>query len=222
MVHADAAGVPMSVDSKAAFYEHVSLQVQGILDGQQNWVTNLANVSAILYNAMNHFDAWKEKRVNWAGFYLLAPLFPGTLTPAEKPMLQLGPFCGMPACQAIPSVPGAGVCADGSAVLPPAPLCVPRTDDYPNHIACDSLSQSEIVVPLVVPRSALSEAHQAAMQGHGPDELVRAWSGRGDGDRVIIGVLDIDCEATEGFTAQDSEALTALMNIVVEACDWNV
>ena len=78
------------------------------------------------------------------------------------------------------------------------------------------------MVPLVVPRSALSEAHQAAMQGHGPDELVRAWSGRGDGDRVIIGVLDIDCEATEGFTAQDSEALTALMNIVVEACDWNV
>lgn len=127
---ADAAAIPSYVTNKAEFYEHVSLQVKGLLDGQRNWVTNLANVSAVLYSSMNRFEAWKDLHVNWAGFYLLSPLFPGQLTPSSGPLLRLGPFCGLPACQAIPSVPGPGVCADGSAVLPPAPVCVPKTDDY--------------------------------------------------------------------------------------------
>lgn len=129
---ADAASVPAHIASKAAFYEHVQLQVDGLLDGQTNWVTNLANVSSILYSSMNRFEAWRDKRVNWAGFYLLAPLFPGTrhLASLTRPMLWLGPFCGLPACQAIPSERGRGVCADGSAQWPPAPLCVPHTDAY--------------------------------------------------------------------------------------------
>lgn len=106
------------------------MQIAGLLDGQRNWVTNLANASSVLYNSMNRFSAWKDKRVNWAGFYLLSPLFPGPVAPVKQPTLWLGPFCGLPACQAIPSVPGRGVCADGSAVLPPKTVCVPRTEDY--------------------------------------------------------------------------------------------
>lgn len=128
---ADAAGLPSYIASKDDFYEHVETQIAGILEGQRNWVTNLANVSAVLYHAMNAFSAWHDKHVNWAGFYLLSPLFPGgDRADVQGPTLWLGPFCGMPACQSIASVPGKGVCADGSAVLPPTTVCVPRTDDY--------------------------------------------------------------------------------------------
>lgn len=77
-------------------------------------------------------------------------------------------------------------------------------------------------MPLVVPRSALSPAHQAALRGEGPEDLVRAWSGRGDGDQVIVGVLDIDCEAPSGFNEEDSRALTQLVKTIVEACDWSI
>lgn len=117
--------------SKSAFYTHLEEQLTALLDGQRNWVTNLANASSVIYFSMNKFPEWKEKRVNWAGFYLLSPLFPGAeVSSGKDPKLWLGPFCGLPACQAINSVPGRGVCADGSAVLPPRTVCVPRTDDY--------------------------------------------------------------------------------------------
>lgn len=79
---------------------------------------------------MNRFPEWREKQVNWAGFYLLTPLFPGHTAAVSGPTLWLGPFAGLPACQAIQSVPGRGVCADGSARLPPATVCVPSTDEY--------------------------------------------------------------------------------------------
>lgn len=97
-----------------------------------------------------------------------------------------------------------------------------NTDKLAGHIACDSLSQSEIVVPIVVPRTSLSDAAQAALRGDGPEELVRAWSGRGNGDDVIIGVLDIDCEAQNGFDHEDVAALEALVRTVSQACDWCV
>lgn len=228
---ADAAGLPSYITSKDDFYEHVETQIAGILEGQRNWVTNLANVSAVLYHAMNAFSAWREKHVNWAGFYLLSPLFPGGIrADIQGPTLWLGPFCGMPACQAIASVPGKGVCADGSAVLPPTTVCVPRTDDYrtyapthpAGHIACDSQSQSEIVVPLVVPRAQFSGRTLEALHGSGTPELVRAWSGRGDGDDVIIGVLDLDCVAPNGFDDTDARALERIVRRIRDACDWDV
>ena len=122
--------MPSYIKSKGDFYEHVELQLAGLLDGQRNWVTNLANVSSVLYNSMNRYEAWREKHVNWAGFYLLSALFPGPTANVKEPTLWLGPFCGQPACQAIPSIPGRGVCADGSAQLPPRPVVVPKTDDY--------------------------------------------------------------------------------------------
>lgn len=80
-------------------------------------------------------------------------------------------------------------------------------------------SQSEIVVPIVVPKSSLSRAQREAIAGHGPEELVRAWGGRGDSD-VIVGVLDIDCEATHGFGAEDVIALERIVHRISGACDW--
>lgn len=170
---------------------------------------------------MNRFHAWSNKRIIWAGFYLLAPLFPGTLDSSSGPTLWLGPFCGLPACQSIPSIPGRGVCADGSAKWPPTVVCVPHTDAYPGHIACDSVSQSEIVVPIVVPRTRLSSMHQAAIRGEGPEPYVRAWAGRGtENDHVIVGVLDIDCESPNGFDTEDARALQNIVHRITEACDW--
>ncbi len=74
------------------------------------------------------------KTINWAGFYLLSPFFPTSDTSSaptyKRPTLLLGPFCGLPACQQISSVPGRGVCADASALLPPRVVRVDKTDDY--------------------------------------------------------------------------------------------
>lgn len=219
-ISADAAALPSNIQSKSDFYEHIELQLTGLLDGQRNWVTNFANASSVLFNSMNRFGDWHEKHINWAGFYLLSPLFPGKITDVKEPVLWLGPFCGQPACQSIASVPGRGVCADGSSLLPPRAVVVPNTEEYPGHIACDSLSQSEIVVPLVVPRARLSQAHREALAGQGPPEAVRAWSGRGSDDDVIIGVIDIDCVAQGGFDEQDATALQRIARLIVDACDW--
>lgn len=147
------------------------------------------------------------------GFYLLSPLLPSA--PAVKrPTLLLGPFHGLPACQSIQSVPKKGVCADASALLPPRTVKVDKTEDYPGHIACDSASQSEIVIPIVVPRSKIASfpASQASL----PVE----WQGRGEQEDIIIGVLDIDCEAIEGFDEEDVKGLEAIVNLIAEACDW--
>ncbi|KAK0557855.1 hypothetical protein OC846_000149 [Tilletia horrida] len=238
MVHADAASIPDHVTTKAQFYEHLQESVGALLGGQRNWVSNLSNASSVIYASLNRFPAWAgsadksqpQKPVNWAGFYLLSPLFPGPTIPVKRPTLLLGPFCGLPACQQIQSVPGRGVCADASSILPPRALRVDDTEAYPGHIACDSASKSEIVIPLVVPRSRLSAQHQEALKrssattngsnadASGSDAV--AWAGRGDGDDVIIGVLDIDCEALEGFDEEDERGLTRLTQIIADACDW--
>lgn len=73
------------------------------------------------------------------GFYLLSPLLPSP-APVKRPTLLLAPFHGLPACQAITSVPGKGVCADASAILPPRTVRVARTDDYRKAIVVLSAS----------------------------------------------------------------------------------
>lgn len=144
MVHADAALLPANLQDKRSFYAHLREQLASLLSGQRAWVTNLSNASSILHNSLNTWrssgrdgqDATASKSLNWTGFYLLSGLFPEPRPPLLKlkgksvPTLALGPFHGMPACQAIPSIPGKGVCADGSAKLPPATIRVSRTDDY--------------------------------------------------------------------------------------------
>ncbi|KAL9933076.1 hypothetical protein V8E36_007794 [Tilletia maclaganii] len=234
MVHADAASIPDTVTNKAQFYDHLAASLASLLEGQRNWVSNLSNASSVLYASLNRYPAWAgsadwtqpRKPVNWAGFYLLSPLFPGTPLRVKRPTLLLGPFCGLPACQQIQSVPGRGVCADASTALPPRALRVDDTEAYPGHIACDSASKSEIVVPLVVSRSRLSSQHKEALehasaQANGADNNdAVAWGGRGDGDDVIVGVLDIDCEELDGFDEEDERGLERIAKIVADACDW--
>lgn len=98
--------------------------------------------------------------------------------------------------------------------------------DAAGHIACDSLSKSELVIPLVVPLSRLS--HRSKVEQARRDEasdaelgdLTTAWGGRGDGDDIIVGLLDIDCVEEEGFDAEDQKHLEDIVKIIVESCDW--
>lgn len=99
-------------------------QLEAILDKDLPLVTNLSNASAVLNTLGN---------LNWCGFYLL-----------EGETLYLGPFQGEPACTMIPV--GKGVC--GTAVKEERVVVVPNVDEFPGHIACSSLSKSEIVLPI--------------------------------------------------------------------------
>lgn len=100
-------------------------QAREMAGGAPSPTAALANLSALIYNSLGG--------VNWAGFYLM-----------ENGRLILGPFQGKPACAVIPA--GRGVC--GSAALKDMTLVVPDVHRFDGHIACDSASNSEIVIPL--------------------------------------------------------------------------
>jgi L-methionine (R)-S-oxide reductase len=107
-------------------YELVIQQLRALIEGESNFIANLANASALL----NHFF----EQINWVGFYL-----------TENDELVLGPFQGLPACVRIPF--GKGVC--GTAAKNRKTIIVPDVHLFPGHIACDAASQSEIVVPMI-------------------------------------------------------------------------
>ncbi|SPO31595.1 related to methionine-R-sulfoxide reductase [Ustilago trichophora] len=231
MVHADAAALPSYVETKSDFYDHLESSLLSLIDPGTDWISSLSNASSLIFNSMNRFAEWKQKRINWAGFYLLSPLLPSELLSRKhrrNPTLLLGPFNGLPACQLIWSLPGKGVCADASALLPPRVVRVADTDAYPGHIACDSLSKSEIVVPLVINRHRLPNIHQEALEQQSPqanqsqsiEGQDRSWAGRGNADDVIIGVLDIDCESLDGFDQEDEQRLFKIANLIVERSAW--
>ena len=110
--------------TKAQQYESLLPQLKGILAGEQDLVANLANVAAALKEQFN----WL-----WVGFYLV-----------KDDELVLGPFQGPVACTRIRK--GKGVC--GSSWLKAKTLIVADVEKFPGHIACSSLSKSEIVVPV--------------------------------------------------------------------------
>ena len=109
---------------KAEQYRSLIPQIEGLLFGEPDLVANLANVSAALKEQFKWF---------WVGFYLV-----------KNNELVLGPFQGPVACTRIKL--GKGVC--GAAWEQAKTLVVPDVDTFPGHIACSSLSRSEIVVPL--------------------------------------------------------------------------
>ncbi len=108
-------------------YAEMNKQLRAMIGGVPHFIADLANASALLYNTLED--------INWAGFYLM-----------KDGRLVLGPFQGKPACIEIPV--GKGVC--GTAVEREQTILVEDVHDFPGHIACDSASASEIVVPLCV------------------------------------------------------------------------
>lgn len=141
-------------------YELLSKQVESLIEGENNTVGQLANAAAILHETMGWW---------WTGFYLV-----------KDGELQLGPFQGPLACYRIKR--GRGVC--GTAWDKDSTMVVPDVEQFPGHIACSSLSRSEIVVPL-----------------HDP-------SGE------VIGVLDIDSKELATFDDVDAHWLEQICRII--------
>ncbi len=145
-------------------YKQLNSELTALVEGVPHKTANLANSAALLFNRL--------KDINWAGFYLL-----------EKGVLVLGPFQGKPACIEIPV--GKGVC--GTAVERGEILMVADVHLFPGHIACDTASNSEIVLPI-----------------YGKDGN-------------IIGVLDIDSPTLNRFDENDKMGLEAFVRILEKA-----
>ena len=142
-------------------YSLISKEIEALTSDVANLISNLSNVSALLSMELDN--------INWVGFYLL-----------NENELALGPFQGKPACVTIPI--GKGVC--GTAVSTDSLQLVKDVHNFPGHIACDSSSRSELVMPL-------------------HDE-----SGR------VIAVLDIDSPTTGRFTDADGEGILLLQPVL--------
>ena len=110
--------------TKEKRYDELYKQIRSILEGETDPVANMANTAAMIHET---FDFW------WTGFYIV-----------RDNQLVLGPFQGPVACTRIPF--GKGVC--GSAWKRQETIVVPDVEEFPGHIACSSLSRSEIVVPI--------------------------------------------------------------------------
>lgn len=112
--------------AKAQEYDRVLADLTAVMEGERDFLANMANCAALLFQTLSD--------VNWAGFYL-----------TRGSDLVLGPFQGKVACTRIG--PGRGVC--GAAAQRRETVVVHDVHQFPGHIACDSASQSEVVVPLI-------------------------------------------------------------------------
>ncbi len=117
-------------ESKPEAYEQLAAQLRALLEGERDFIANAANFSALLFHTL--------PRLNWAGLYL-----------HKEGELVLGPFQGRPACVRIRL--GEGVC--GTAAGERRTVVVPNVHEFPGHIACDTASNSEVVVPLLAGES---------------------------------------------------------------------
>lgn len=126
--------------------------------------------------------------------YFPAPRHPLTVTSNDADRLLLGPFCGKPACQFIqvdPKKGARGVCSE--AYLQRQTVVVGDVHSHPGHIACDGDTRSEIVIPLVLDVG---------------------------GENHVLGVLDLDCLAVNGFDDEDKVGLEKIARLLVNACNW--
>ena len=147
--------------TKKELYGELAAQLLALTDDETDPVANMANCAALIFNSV--------PRLNWAGFYLL-----------KGGELVLGPFQGQPACVRIAF--GRGVC--GTAAESHALVRVDDVTKFPGHIACDSASRSEIVLPLLTKNSHL------------------------------IGVLDVDSPELARFDAEDEAGLSIIAEIM--------
>ena len=152
--------------TKQERYEEVLPQVVAMIEGETNRVSVMANVAAALYEA---FQWW------WTGFYTV-----------EGDRLELGPFQGPVACYRIKR--GRGVC--GTAWERDDTVIVPDVEQFPGHIACSSLSRSEIVVPV----------HDSAGE--------------------VVAVLDIDSKELSTFDETDKIYLEKLVAAISKELKW--
>jgi L-methionine (R)-S-oxide reductase len=148
----------------AARYDLLAAEIDAVVDGEPNVVARMASVAAMLAQAFQHYF--------WTGFYLVDE--------GPRDQLVIGPYQGTLGCLRIDF--GKGVC--GAAAARGQTLVVPDVDAFPGHIACDSHSRSEIVVP------------------------VR------NGDGALIAVLDADSTELAAFSDVDARGLEEIVRRV--------
>ena len=122
----------ITATDKSGIYAQLLPQIEAVVSAESDIVANMANVSAILKEA---FNFW------WVGFYIVKP---SCISGQDEMELVLGPFQGPLACTRIKK--GRGVC--GTCWAREETVIVPDVEQFPGHIACSSLSKSEIVVPV--------------------------------------------------------------------------
>jgi L-methionine (R)-S-oxide reductase len=154
----DPAGLP---DTKAARYAALAEEIAAVLEGEPNVVARQATVASMLANAFEPYF--------WTGFYLVDPEKPGELV--------IGPYQGTLGCLRIAF--GRGVC--GTAAAERRTVIVADVDAFPGHIACDSRSRSEIVVPVF------------------------------DAAGTLLGVFDVDSTELAAFDETDASGLEAIL-----------
>ena len=154
----------MGENNKQAKYALLYQQVSALIEGETDRVAIMANVVAAIHETMGFF---------WTGFYRV-------VQQPEKSELLLGPFQGPVACMHIGY--GRGVC--GTAWKEGKTIVVPDVEQFPGHIACSSLSRSEIVVPLF------------------------------DAQGTVVAVLDIDSKELNTFDGTDREGLEKILTLI--------
>jgi len=150
----------LTATTKEEKYIELIPQIKALLDGETDAIANMANICAALKYGMSFF---------WVGFYLV-----------KKDQLVLGPFQGPVACTRINS--GKGVC--GTSWLKKQTIIVDDVETFPGHIACSSLSKSEIVLPIL------------------------------NQQNDVVGVLDVDSDALKCFDNIDELYLTKIINLL--------
>jgi GAF domain-containing protein len=158
---AEAFNTQTLADDRAERYAQLLQEIAAVLDGEPNLTARMATVASMLANSFEHYF--------WTGFYVVDPQKPGELV--------VGPYQGTLGCLRIAF--GRGVC--GAAAQTGQTQLVEDVHTFPGHIACDSRSQSEIVVP------------------------VRDASGR------LIAVFDVDSDQPAAFNAVDKAGLEAIL-----------
>ncbi|MBN1790644.1 MAG: GAF domain-containing protein [Bacteroidales bacterium] len=151
------------MEKKLGRYIRIQTQLRELLQKSDDLISRMATINSILYHKMDGFF--------WVGFYLL-----------KAGKLLVGPYQGPVACLELPK--NQGVCWEGINLG--KSVVVPDVHEFPGHIACDSRSQSEIVIP------------------------VRDHNGK------IIGVLDIDSKLKNNFDNTDTEQLENLVALLLE------
>jgi len=126
MSKASLPGAERRTATTAELYDQLKAQLRSLLEGECDFIANAANFASLLFHSLPD--------VNWAGFYLY-----------KDRELVLGPFQGKPGCVRIAM--GKGVC--GTAAERRQTVLVDNVHEFPGHIACDSASNSEIVVPVI-------------------------------------------------------------------------
>jgi len=188
--------------TKTTFYEKLLKDAKNVVGSTKDYMSNCANIASLVYHSFH--ESYGDASVNWVGFYLVRPVALSDKVTSDSSdskehadvindrVLSLGPFHGKPAVTLIPYAKG--VC--GTAAVERTTQLVPNVHLHPNHIACDSASNSELVIPI--------------------------FSGNSKGDSAVelLGVFDLDSPVVDFFSEEDATSLGAVVSLLVSGSSW--